>query len=425
MLQTVYKLMMQASTPLLEAYLQKRARRGKEDVARAHERRGRPMRPRGTAPLVWFHAASVGESLALLSIITRLLQDNPGIEVMVTTGTVTSAELMAQRLPAGAFHQYMPVDHPTWVSGFLDHWHPDFIVWSESEFWPNMLAEISRRRIPAVLLNARMSEESFRRWQWARGMIGGMLGAFDLCLAQNKAEAARLLALGARDVRVSANMKYAAAPLPCDAANLEKERAALAGKNIVLFASTHPGEEEVAFGAHQRLKANVPNLLTVIVPRHPQRGAEILALAAAQNVKAGLRSQNAAPDNVYIADTLGELGLFFRLCRTVVMGGSFADIGGHNPIEPAQLACVIFYGPRMYNFVTINEDFKTAEAAIQVADEAALAVSLERALLHPAEFNRYAAAAAALTAEKANVVDDIAAALQPFINRLRAGARAA
>ncbi len=418
MLLEIYKIAMQASTPLLEAFLQKRLRRGKEDALRAPERRGIAARSRGSLPLVWFHAASVGESMALLAIISRLLDDNTGIEVLVTTGTVTSAQLMAERLPARAFHQYMPVDHPAWVEKFLAHWHPDLVIWSESEFWPNMLAAIKRRAIPAVLLNARMSEDSFRRWKWARGMIAEILSTFTLCLGQNAAEAGRLTALGAKDARISANMKYAGAKLPADEAALAKLKADTAGRPVVVYASTHAGEEEIALDTHTALVKQFPQMLTVIVPRHPQRGAEILALAGARGVTASVRSRNEPFENVYIADTLGELGLFFRLGNIIVMGGSFADIGGHNPIEPGQLGCIIVYGPQMYNFVTISADFLAAKAALQVADTATLQSQLSDIISRPADFASYGISAEKMTAEKSTVLDDLAAILQPYVARL-------
>lgn len=413
---------------MLEAYLRRRESRGREDPARAGERRGRPSLPRGSAPLVWFHAASVGESLALLAIIERVLKDYPGAEALVTTGTVTSAKLMAERLPKRAFHQYMPVDHPDWVKSFLDHWHPDAVVWSESELWPNILSEVKRRNIPAVLLNARMSESSFRQWKWARGMARSVLGAFSLCLGQNEAEAKRLTALGAREVRVSSNLKYAAAPLPVQQDKFNALQAATTTRKLLLFASTHPGEEQVALATHAALKDKIAGLLTIIVPRHPQRGQEVLALAQKATPAVAQRSTGALPDashEIYIADTLGEMGLFFRLCKTVVMGGSFAPIGGHNPIEPAQAGCVIIYGPHMHNFVTINEDFLKAGAALQVETEEQLHEKCAAALQSPAGVVAMAEAALKLTQEKAHVVDEIADLLKPVLDGALAGRKAA
>ncbi len=416
MLLNVYKAMMRAGTPLLEAYLKKRESRGKEDPARAHERRGRARLPRATGALVWFHAASVGESLSLLSIISRVLETRPGLQVMVTTGTVASARLMADRLPAGAFHQYMPVDHPAWVDTFLAHWHPDFVVWSESEFWPNMLSAIKARGIPAVLMNARMSDGSFRRWKWAKKTAAGILSVFDLCLAQNEGEAARLQQLGAQNVIVTANVKYAAAPLPVDAEKLAAMQAQTAGRRLLLWASTHAGEEKIALDTHAALRAQFPDLLTIIVPRHAPRGPDVLALAQAQGLGAGLRSRGDALKDIYIADTMGELGLFYRLCKFTVIGGSFADIGGHNPIEPAQLGCVIFYGPQMYNFITINEDFQSAQAAIQVADAAALQAKLAAALAAPDSVETYADNAKWLTEDKAVAASGLATLLDPYLD---------
>ena len=421
MLMSLYQGLTKNATPLLELYLQRRLKRGKEDPARTSERRGRPTKARENKPLVWFHAASVGESQSLLSLIKQLLADYPAIQIMVTTGTVTSAKLMAERLPAGAFHQYMPVDQPDWTEGFLNHWHPDFVVWSESEFWPNMLAGIRKRNIPAVLLNARMSEKSFQRWHLARGVIGGMLKTFRLCLGQSEMEARRLRQLGAPDARPSSNLKYASTPLPHDPGQLEELKNAIGSRPLVLWASTHPGEEEIACRVHRNLQTTSPDVLTIIVPRHPERGSAIAEIADKAGLKASRRSLKKMPqkdDNIYIADTLGELGLFFRLCRLCVMGGSFVPVGGHNPIEPAQLGCQIFYGPYMFNFDTISADFESHGAALRMSGETMLEKNLAQALKDPAHFAVFGEAAKAWTLQHADAIKEVSAILAPFIKEI-------
>lgn len=421
MLLRAYNILMRVSTPVLRAYLKKRAAAGKEDVQRGAERRGQAAMPRPAGRLVWFHAASVGESLSLLSLVEHTLKANPALHVLVTTGTVTSAKLMATRLPEGAFHQYVPVDHPRWVEEFLDHWRPDVALWAESEFWPNLLMAVQKRRIPAVLLNARMSRESFRTWSFARGMIGSLLATFDLCLAQNTAEAERLRLLGAKNVRVSANLKYAAAPLPFDTAALTALEEMAQHRPRVLWASTHEGEETLAAQQHQALMAQHQNLLTVIVPRHPARGAAIAADLKKSGLVIAQRSTGEAMTDqtqIYIADTLGELGLFYRFCKNVVMGGSFEDIGGHNPIEPAQAGCVIFFGPMRYNFLSIMEDFHAAEAVVDVENEAGLQTALGSILQNPESFEKTGLAAARLTAEKSNVVETVMADIAPYLDAL-------
>lgn len=418
MLLGAYNILMRVSTPFLQRYLQRRTRAGKEDTRRSGERRGIAGQPRPAGKLVWFHAASVGESLSLLSLITQTRKTCPEINVLVTTGTVTSAKLMAERLPSGALHQYVPVDHPAWVARFLDHWQPDLALWAESEFWPNLLMAMQERGIPAVLLNARMSKDSFRTWSRIKGTAQKLLSTFDLCLAQNTAEADRLKTLGAKHVKVSANLKYAAVPLPFEAAALEKLRAQIGARPVLLWASTHAGEEVMAMRVHQALGTQAPDLLTIIVPRHPVRGAEITADMTVAGFAVSRRSAEEAmtpQTQIYIADTLGELGLFYRACTHVVMGGSFADIGGHNPIEPAQYGCVIFFGPMTYNFLTIMEDFRQAKAVIEIRDEADLIAKLRPALAAPDVYAATGAAAAAMTAEKASVVEAVMAELAPFL----------
>jgi 3-deoxy-D-manno-octulosonic-acid transferase len=407
----LYRALTDAGLPLIRLALARRMRRGREDPARFAERMGESSRPRPAGPLVWIHAASVGEALSTLPLVDRLLAGDKRA-VLVTTGTVTSARLLAERLPPGAIHQYVPVDRAAWVTRFLDHWRPDLVLWMESEFWPNMLGGIARRRIPAVLVNARLSPRSTARWRRVPGIIRRLLATFTLCLAQSEGDAAALRALGATNVRMPGNLKFAAAPLPCDEGELARLRASLGARPCWLAASTHAGEEEMVAAARRN------GALTIVVPRHPQRGPEIAAGLRARGLRVALRSAGAAPDgeDVYVADTMGELGLFFRLAPVVFMGGSLVPHGGQNLLEPARLGSAMLHGPHMTNFRDITREMDEAGGALEVRDAAGLGEAVAALLADPARRARMTDAAARIAAGKARVLDEIMAAIAPYLD---------
>lgn len=333
-------------SPAVPALLYRRALTGKEDGARLAERRGIASLPRPIGTLIWIHAASVGESLAILPLVSRLVE-KPGCSVLVTTGTVTSAELMRQRLPSRAFHQFAPVDLRAGVGRFLEHWRPDVALFVESEIWPNLLLETQRRKVPIALINARLTRRSFERWKHASGLARRVFSVFDICLAQDDSVAERLRALGARDVRIAGNLKADAPPLPVDEAELSQFRQAIGARPVFLAASTHVGEEQII------LDAAVAGTLTIIVPRHADRGAEIEILAQASGFTAMRRRNCSTPSpeiGVYIADTMGELGLFYRVARVAFLGGSLIPHGGQNPLEAACLGVPVLAGPQTANF---------------------------------------------------------------------------
>jgi 3-deoxy-D-manno-octulosonic-acid transferase len=416
MIYRLYRGLTSLGAPVISAYLQRRKKRGKEDVARFAERLGRPDRPRPPGVLVWIHAASVGESLSMLPLVERLCARNA--KVLLTTGTVTSARLMEERLPQGAFHQYVPVDRMAYVRSFLDHWRPDLALWAESEFWPNMLTETHHRGIPLVLVQGRVSPRSFKGWKRVPGFIRRILSCFTLCLGQTEGDVQRLKILGSRDSRCLGNLKYAAPPLPADPVALERLRQAVAGRPLWLAASTHPGEEVLIAEAHLALEPRFPGLLTVIAPRHPQRGPEIAQALAGLGLSVSLRSQGALPQGetqVYLADTMGELGLFYRLCPMVFMGKSLAVGGGQNPFEPARIGAAILFGPAMENFPDMAPSMVAAGAALQVADGAGLTQGLGALLADPARAARMAAAAAAWAETEAGVLDAVEGALGPLL----------
>lgn len=399
--------------PAIELWLKRRLARGKEDPARLKERLGQPGRPRPPGRLVWLHAASVGEALSVLPLIERLLAERAGLSALLTTGTVTSARLMAERLPPRAFHQFAPVDRPSAVRRFLDHWRPDLALWVESELWPNLVTETAKRGAPMALINARLSERAFRRWRRFGWMIRPMLQAFTLALAQSEADAERLRALGARDVRCLGNLKDAAPPLAADPGKLAELAAAFGDRPRWLAASTHPGEEAIAAEAHRALKPRLPGLLTVIAPRHPERGPEI---ADALGLSVGRRAAGEPPGaDAYLADTLGELGLFYRLCPIVFVGGSLVPHGGQNPLEPARLGAAVLFGPHMRNFAEAEARLAAA-GALRVADGPALAEAVGRLLADPMEAQRRGAALAAATAQDKAVLEAVLAALAPLID---------
>lgn len=357
--------------PLAPVLLGRRARTGKEDPARLHERLGRPTTPRPAGRLVWLHGVSVGETLSLLPLAKALGEARPDLTLLITSGTRTSAELLAGRLPKGAIHQYAPVDGPVAVARFLDHWRPDLGVLVESELWPNLILAADRRGLPLALVSARMTQASADGWARARGGARRLLSAFRLILPQEPETAARLASLGAT-VGPELNLKQIGEPLPCDAAELDRLKAAFGEAPVILAASTHPGEEVLIARA---FRAAGRDARLVIAPRHPDRAEAICADLAAEGFTVARRSLGEAPgDGVYLADTLGEMGLFFRLARAGVMGGSFVEgIGGHNPLEPARLGVPIVTGPHVFNAQTTYEAMFDEVAAIPAADEAALA----------------------------------------------------
>ena len=356
--------------------------------------------------VVWLHGASVGELNSAFPLIDRLTKDLPNGAVLVTTGTVTSSRLAADRLPAPALHQFVPLDQPTWVGRFLDHWQPGLSLWLESEFWPNLITETHRRRIPMVLLNARVSDRSLQRWHRLPGLIGPLIRSFDLCLAPDEDQAERLRRLGAPSIRVVGNLKDAASALIVDEESHRLLGRDLAGRNAWLAASTHPGEEASVAEVHIRLREQFPALLTIIVPRHPERGAQIAQRLAARGLVCSRRSRNekvSRQTDIYIADTLGELGLFYRLVDVAFVGGSLVPHGGQNMAEAARHGCAIICGPHTQNFAAVARRLTDAQAMTTVDGADALATEVMRLLEdHDLTIRRAAAAK--------HVADDDAAA---------------
>ncbi len=383
------------------------------------ERKGIASRMRPDGFLVWFHAASIGESLSVAPLAERLLAERPDTQILVTSGTVTSAGLLNRRLGTRVIHQYAPVDRRVWVERFLDHWRPDCAIWVESEIWPNMLRAIALRGIPAALLNARMSSRSHARWSRAPATIAQLLRTFEVCLAQTSQEAERLRRLGARDPGSVGHLKYAADKLTADPRELDVLRGALADRPFWVLASSHEGEEAVAIAAHHLVATQFPNLLTVIVPRHIQRARSISAAARKDGLTAALRSTRPPDrrDAVYVVDAMGELGLWYRLTTVACIGGSLVPVGGHNPIEAAQLDCALLYGSHMFSMAEIASELEQSGAAIVVADASALASALTRLLGDPAVATAMARAGREVAARNANVIDRAFAILDPLIDR--------
>lgn len=380
-MQALYRSITWAISPLLPLWLEKRRKAGKEDSARIGERFGHAGLARPQGKLLWVHAASVGESNAALPLIEKLLAQHSALNVLLTTGTVTSAALMKTRLPARAVHQFVPVDTPAAVRRFMTHWKPDVALFIDSELWPNLIHEAYKHGTKLGLVNARMSEKSYHSWRFARGFIRGVLSCFSLCFAQTKPDAERLRALGVRSIEHIGNLKYDVPALACNEQALADLREQTAMRRVWLGASTHPGEELQIATAHLALKSQFADLLTVIVPRHATRAESILTELNGFSIAQRSKEQPVTGlTDVYLADTMGELGLFYRLAEVAFIGGSLVPHGGQNPIEALNLRCPVILGPHMENFDTVARLMKDAGACVRVQDAAGLAGEAARLL---------------------------------------------
>lgn len=412
----LYRLLTALAEPALPLLLAGRARRGKEDAARLGERLGRPSQPRPTGPLAWLHGASVGESLSLLPLIDRLADARPDLEVLVTSGTVAAAEVLARRLPSGVIHQFAPVDAPAAARRFLAHWKPDLVVFAESELWPNLVFGAKARGARLALVSARMTQASADRWRKAAGAARWVLTAFDLVLPQDAESAGRLAGLGAKPVG-RLNLKLAGGAPPVDRRALAALRRAAAGRPVLLAASTHAGEDEVVVEALTHVRTLRPDALLVIAPRHPTRAAEVVALVRGAGFTADRRTEaEFGASDVHVADTLGELGLWYSLADLSLVAGSLnPSLAGHNPLEPARLSRPFASGPHVDNWTAVYADLAAENAYRPVTDARGLAAAFLETLVEPQEAAARAARALAFVGTQGaaldGAVDQIAALL--------------
>ena len=385
------------------------------DAARLGEREGRATETRPDGKLVWVHAVSVGESLSVLGLIGDLAEARPDLSFLITTTSATSAKMVASRLPPKSRHQFAPLDAPGTVARFLDHWRPDLAVFVESELWPRQIVEAHARGVPLALINARLSARSLARWQGVgRGLARALMQRFDVILSQTEATAQALVALGAPAdrVSVSGDLKAASDPLPVTERALAGLRGMLGDRPLWLAASTHPGEEEAV------LDARPEDRLLILVPRHPERGRDLVEMMRARGLNVAQRWNDemvTEETEVYLADTLGEMGLWYSVAPIVFLGGSLTPIGGHNPFEPAQFGVPVLFGPEASNFRETNARMVAAGAAREVADTAALREALT-VLDRPEELREMQDAARRFAAAQGRVREDVAGRLLPLIS---------
>jgi 3-deoxy-D-manno-octulosonic-acid transferase len=406
---------------LAPGLLRARAARGKEDPTRLPERLGVASAARPDGPLLWLHAASVGESQVARLLIEALAQRRPELGFLLTTGTVTSARLIAQRPPPRTLHQYVPVDAPRAVAAFLDHWRPDAGVFLESELWPNLIMAAQARGVPLALLNARMTARSADGWRRAGASARRLLSAFSVIQAADTRTAAALGALAGRPVASPGNLKLAAeAPRVVAAAHAAVTNA-IAGRPVWLAASTHPGEEDIIAQAHLKLAMAAQDALLILAPRHPDRADEIARDLAAQGLICARRSRGETPRRdqpVWLWDTLGELSVAYAARPPALVAGSLAPgVGGHNPVEPAQLGAAILIGPHVANFEDVFDALVEAGACTVVLppDADALARAVAGLWGDPTAAQAMAGRAQRLVEAGAGVLDAALAALGPVL----------
>ncbi|WP_051908814.1 3-deoxy-D-manno-octulosonic acid transferase [Candidatus Odyssella acanthamoebae] len=382
----LYRFIAQFLTPLLKAHLKRRLKQGKEDPTRLYERFGGASLPRPQGKLLWIHAASVGESVSVLQLIKDLRHKHPDISILLTTGTVTSARLMAQRLPPEVIHHYIPLDVPQWINRFLNHWQPNEVIFLESELWPNILQAVKKRSIPLMLLNASLSEKSYRRWRLARSVATEIFSYFDRILTPSLDTAIRLKGLSVETVELTTNLKFTATSLPVNQEELARLQRQIT-RPLFAAVSTHSGEEEKIIQAYLILKQKYPELLLILAPRHPSRAEEILKMLEETGLATARRSLEEIPTpkhHVWLIDTIGDLGLIYSLAPFCFLGGSLVPIGGHNAIEPFALNCLVIQGNQTFKSNHINLILAPVLVTVNTAED--LVAAVDTYLQHPEKF---------------------------------------
>ncbi|PSL20156.1 3-deoxy-D-manno-octulosonic acid transferase [Shimia abyssi] len=377
-----YKLLRPLLQPIMRRVLAHRVKSGKDDPVRSQEKLGLTdlSRPKGT--LIWLHAVGLGEVLALRPLITEMRRQRPDLQFLITSTARSAGKVIGDNLPDNTMHQFLPLDGPLFVKRFLNHWQPDLSIWSEQDLWPGAIMDTARRGIPLAYINARITPQSYQRRKTFRGLYRKMLAQFEIVTAQNQESAQFLEALGAHDVKVMPSLKPAAEPLRADAGVVQEMQQAIGTRKVWVAASTHKADEDVVLEAHKILLKRDPQTLLVLVPRIPVRAPEIATTLAHAGFSFAQRSigQPIAPEtSVYLADSFGELGVWYRISNIALIGASFDGLGGHNPWEAVCLSNRVLHGPGVHNFISdyqildaqsISEEIAdTPQAAQEIADK--------------------------------------------------------
>lgn len=421
---TAYRFAGAAAFPLIGGYVAWRSSRGKEDHARRRERYGRAGHPRPPGPLIWVHAASVGETVAVIPLVESIV--NYGINIVLTTGTVTSAQVAEERLGNRIIHQYVPLDLKPAVNRFLNHWKPDLAIIAESEIWPMTILELGSRRVPQVLVNGRLSDRSFKSWKKRAYIAEALFEHLSHVVAQSPLDGERFTALGARPVTISGNLKVDTAPPPVDDEALHEIERQVRNRPRWAAVSTHDGEELVAAEVHQMLKARHKKILTIIVPRHPDRAAALAEEFAGMGLKVARRSLNdeITPDtDILLGDTIGEMGLYLRLTEIAFVGRSLTSEGGQNPLEPAMLDTAVLAGRNVQNFREAYQRLITSGGAKIVRDRDMLAGAVNFLLVNDRARQDMMDAGISTVDEMRGALARTLKALDPYIQPLIVQAR--
>ena len=416
----VYKLMSHAVSLMVPLILFLRTKKGKEDFLRKNERIGKTKIKRPDGLLIWIHAASIGEALGALPLI-KLIGETKNLNVLVTTGTVTSASILTKRLPELAIHQYVPLDYTSAIQRFLNHWQPNIALWMESEFWPNLILQTAQRDIPMILVNARISDRSAARWARTPLLSKPLLKSFKLILAQTNEDKQKFASLGAREIKLTGNIKFDSDQLPVNIYELEKLNSSLKNRPFWLAASTHPGEEEIVAMAHKNIKHKHGSLLTILCPRHPHRGQELATYLRKFGLIVKQRSlQEPITDktDIYLADTLGEMGLFYRISKITFIGGSLVPMHGHNPVEAAMLGSALISGPDMKNFAEADDILTKFQAMLKVANHHELSAAVNRWLEDEKCRAAAEAAASQCISQLTGALNKTLSEIEPILNQL-------
>ena len=417
----IYRLLTFLCLPFIFLIFLYRLTMNKEDRIRISERLGKARHARPVGPIIWIHCASVGESLSTLALVNKIIADYKNIHILITTGTITAAKILSKKIPKRTIHQYVPIDLTIAVKQFLKFWKPDLALWIESELWPKLVTETQKTQAPMILLNGRVSEKSYRIWKIFPSFIKKLLSSFDICLGQSNVEEEKLKSLGAKNVAYMGNLKFGAKKLSLDEGEYQTLKKNLKNRTVWLAASTHPHEEKIIGSIHLKLKSYFENLLTVIVPRHPSRGNAIGKILKGNGLNISQRSKHDTIEReteIYLADTIGELALFYKLSDVVFLGGSLKEhAGGHNPLEPSHFLCALVVGPGIKNFNEVFQEFFTSNAAIQIKNGEDLFRNILDLLKNKKKRENIAMRANKIAKGKSKILEDIYLLLKPFLNR--------